>query len=269
MSAASLRPALDALREAKRRHAKVRPHRALVRLEAGPYLVQALILPALLCAALYRFEPQLVAFWREFILAWAQALGLPLAPSGRPAGWGEVRLVWRYFETGSVLPGNRQIAIHAIATAAICAATFAMRADRLPLKYLVRVLCALHAGTLAFFFLSPAPFPYDIADHIATVTGGGFVLLMTIPVMLALGHYVLRIPLAVKLFHSALILLYFVVLVPLEAVVHTVLLQHLSVLVMPLLFFAFGALLNFVLFIALYSWAASTSSGGVTRQAAA
>jgi uncharacterized membrane protein len=90
------------------------------------------------------------------------------------------------------------------------------------------------------------------------VTGGGFVLLMTIPIMLAAGYYVLRIPLAIKVFHSAVILLYFIVLIPLEAVVHAVLLRHLSVLAMPLLFFGFGALLNFTLFIALYAWAAST-----------
>jgi hypothetical protein len=238
--AASLRPALQALRRAKGRHARVRPHRALIRLEAGPYLLQAVILPAALCALLLRFEPQLVDFWREFILTWAQALDLPLARSAREAGWGEVPLVWRYFDTGSVLPGDRDLLLHALATAAVFAATFAMGPEKLPFKYLLRVLCVLHATALLFFVASPTAFPYDVSDHLVTLTGGGFVLLMTIPVMLALGHYVLRIPLAMKVAHSALILLYFVVLI-------------------PLLFFGFGALLNFVLFIALYSWAASTT----------
>jgi hypothetical protein len=259
---ASLRPALTALRAAKARHAAARPHRALARVDAGAYLLQAIVLPALLCGLLLSCEPWLVDFWREFILTWAQALELPLRASGRGAGWGEVRLVWSFFETGSVLPSREQLLLHALATAGAFAATFAMPSGMLPLKYLIRVLCAVHASALAFFALAPAEFPYDIPDHILAMTGGGFVLLMTVPVMLALGYYVLRIPLATKVFHTLLILAYFIVLVPLEVVAHVALVRHLSMLVMPLLFFGFGALLNFALFIALFSWAASTASEG-------
>jgi hypothetical protein len=257
---ASLRSAFDALHKAKSRHAAARPHRALVRVEAGAYLVQAIILPALFCALLLHYEPLLVGFWRDFILAWSQVLDLPLRPSARAAGWGEVRMVWSFFETDSILPGRGQLAVHALATAAAFAATFALKREILPITYLIRVLCAVHASSLAFFLMAPVEFPYDIPDHILAMTGGGFVLLLTVPIMLALGYYVLHIPLATKVFHSLLILGYFIVLVPLEVVVHVALLKHLSVLVMPLLFFAFGTLLNFVLFIALYSWAASTPS---------
>jgi hypothetical protein len=256
----TLRSAFEALHRAKSRHAAARPHRALVRVEAGAYLLQAIILPALFCVLLVRYEPFLVDFWRDFILGWSQALELPLRPSARAAGWGEVRMVWSFFETDSVLPTRGQIALHALATALAFAATFAMRAEMLPFKYLIRVLCVVHASSIAFFLAAPAEFPYGIPDHILAMTGGGFVLLMTVPVMLALGFYVLHIPLATKVLHSLLILAYFIVLIPLEVVIHVALLKHLSVLVMPLLFFAFGTLLNFVLFIALYSWAASNTS---------
>ena len=261
----SLRPAFEALARARSRHAAARPHRALVRVEAGPYLVQALLLPALFCALLLRFEPQLVAFWREFILTWAQVLDLPLRASLREAGWGEVRLVWAYLEADSVLPTNAQFAMHTLVTVAAFAATFFMAPHRLPLKYLIRVLCVVHLSALAYFALSPREFPYEIPDHILAMTGGGYVLLMTVPLMLALGYYVLRIPLATKVFHTLLIVLYFVVLVPLECVIHAVLLRHASTLAMPLLFFGFGALLNFALFIALYAWAASTAPRDATE----
>jgi hypothetical protein len=260
----SLHSAFEALQAAKSRHASARPHRALARVEAGAYLLQALVLPALLCGLLLRCEPLVVDFWREFILTWSQALELPLRASSRGAGWGEVRLVWSFFEADSVLPSRWQLLVHALVTAAAFAGTFAMPAPMLPLKYVIRVLCVVHATALAFFAAAPAEFPYDIPDHILAMTGGGFVLLMTVPIMLALGYYMLHIPLATKVFHSLLILGYFIVLVPLEVVAHAALLRHLSTLVMPLLFFGFGALLNFALFIALYSWAASTVSEGAT-----
>ena len=264
-----LRPMLAALQRARARHARVRPHRALVRLEAAPYLVQALLLPALFCGLLLRFEPELVALWREVILALAAPLELPLRASARAAGLGEVRLVWSFFTTDTVLPGARELWMNAFGTAAIFAATFLLPPSRLPLKYFVRILCVVHATAIAFFAWAAAPFPYGVADHVLALTGSGYILLLSIPPMLAIGYYVLRLPLAAKLLQSALILAYFIAWVPLQAVLHVSLLKHLTVVFMPLLYFCFGALLNVLLFIALYAWAASRAPPGATTPALA
>jgi hypothetical protein len=263
-SAQALRPAFEALERARRRSHHARPHRGLVRLEFAPYLVQVVLLPAFFIALLLEIEPALVDFWREFVMAWAQLLDIPVKPSGRPAGWGELRLVWLFLESPTLLPG-RAVLIAGLAIACLgFAATCLLRPQLVPLKYVARIGCTLLAiSALVFLFGS---FPYSITDHVLALTGGGFILMATIPVMLALGYYVLRIPLAVKIFHTTLVMGYFAVLVPLQVVVHMVLLQHLTVLVMPILYFVFGTLLNFVLFIALYSWIASTApmeaSGG-------
>ena len=259
-----LRTMLAALEGARARHARVRPHRALVSLNAAPYLVQALLLPALFCGLLLRFEPEIVALWREVILALAGPLQLPLSANVREAGWGEVLVAWRYLETDTVLPGSRVLALNALGTAVVFAATFAMRAAHLPFKYFLRILCAVHASASACCAWAPAPFPYGIPEHVLALTGGGYILLMTIPPMLAMGYYVLRLPLAMKLLHSALILAYFLAWIPLQAVLHVTLLAHLTVLYMPLLYFCFGALLNVLLFVALYAWAASSAPQGAT-----
>jgi hypothetical protein len=252
------RDMLAALASARARHARVRPHRALVRLEFAPYLVQALLLPALFCALLWRFEPELVAIWREAILAAAAALDLPLSASAREAGLGEVRLVWLYLRTDTVLPSRIDLWANAAGTLAVVAATFALPARWLPLRYFVRILAAVHATAIAFFAFAPGSFPYAIPDHVQALTGAGYVLLLTIPPMLALGYYVLRVGLATKLAHTALILAYFIAWIPVQSLLHVVTLQHLSVVFMPLLYFCFGALLNVLLFVALYAWAAST-----------
>jgi len=253
----ALRNALDALERARARTRRARPHRALVRLEVAPYLLQVLLLPAFFIALLLQCEPWLVAFWREFVMTWANLLGIPVIASDRPAGWGELRLVWEFVESPTLLPSRSALWTALAAAALLFAGTFAMPARWLPLRYFARILATLLAVSVGVFFAGG--FPYSIGDHARVLSGGGFVLIATIPVMLALGYYVLRLPLAVKIFHTALMMLYFVVLVPLQIVVHLLLLQHLTLVIMPVLFLVFGVLLDFVLFIALYSWIASTA----------
>jgi len=175
-----------------------------------------------------------------------------------------VRLVWLYLATDTLLPAARELWLHGIATVAVLAVTFLLPAARLPLRYFLRLLCAVHATALAFFAWAPAPFPYGVADHVLALTGAGYVLLLSIPPMLAIGYYVLRVSLAGKVLRSALILVYFLAWIPLQAVLHVALLQHLTLVVMPLLYFCFGALLNIFLFIALYAWVASTAPEAAT-----
>ncbi|HUP29103.1 MAG TPA: hypothetical protein VM122_02940 [Usitatibacter sp.] len=256
--AAAVRPALNALLHARQRTAHTRQHRGLVRLQLGPYALQAIFLPAAFICLLVHFEPALVDFWGEFVMTWAQALELPLRATTRPGGWGEVRVAWNPLATATVLPGDMALAVAAVVTLVVFLATFAMRSSLLPLRYLLRILCAVQAVSIVFFAMGNE-FPYDITDHVRSLASAGFVLLAAIPVMLAMGYYVLRVPVATKLLHTALILGYFIAWVPLQILVHAVLLQHLGVLVMPLLYFCFGAVLNFLLFIALYGWVASTA----------
>jgi hypothetical protein len=263
--ARKLRDAFTALERARARTRRARTHRALVRLELAPYLVQVLLLPAFFIALLLELEPWLVAFWREFVMTWAGVLGIPVVVSARAAGWGELRLAWNFVDSPTLLPGRVALAWSAIASAGIFAGTYAIPARWLPLRYIARIVAVLLAVSTAVFAFGR--FPYSIADHVLALTGGGFVLVATVPVMLALGYYVLRLPLALKLFHTALVMGYFVVLIPLQVVVHLVLVQHLTLVVMPMLFLVFGALLDFLLFIALYSWIASTAPPGAAASA--
>ena len=264
--AMAVRAALGALSRARTRVTGARPHRGLVRLDAGPYIVQALLLPAMFIALLLRFEPQLVETWRVLVMTGAQLMDLPLRASTRPAGLGELRVVWMHLETASVLPDNGAIAISALLTLAVFAATLVMPARMVPVKYLLRIACVVQAVSTAFFAFG-GELGYDIADHVLALSSAGFVLLAGIPMMLAMGYYVLRMPLVLKIGHTTLILGYFVLLVPVELLAHVVLLHHLGVIAMPLLYFCFGALLNFVLFVGLYSWLASRLPAGATLPA--
>ena len=71
------------------------------------------------------------------------------------------------------------------------------------------------------------------------------------------GYYILNQGLLSKLFHTALILAFLVLMVPHQVLAQAFIMQHLSVLFMPVLYICFGAVFDALVFVALYSWAVS------------
>ena len=98
-----------------------------------------------------------------------------------------------------------------------------------------------------------------------TYTGNPPDILLAIPVLMALGYYPLQISWQAKVVHTLLILMFFGVMVPQQALVHLLILQHLSVVFMPVLYLCFGALFDMMVFVALYAWAASTAPLSATH----
>ena len=253
------------LERAHKRQTQARPHRAINHLTMDPYLLlQASLLPALFCGLLVWAQPNLFEFWREFILVWGQYLDLPLAASTGTAVATKLGLSMQSGNAVSYLPSGWTLLITTIISLAAFAASFRMNGRMFPLKYLVRILCVVQGYALLFFWLQPSRYPYNISNHANELAHMGYVLLLDIPVMLALGYYVLNIGLSVKIFHTALILLYFVILVPFQIIAHVLMLQHGSLLFMPVLYICFGTLFDMLIFVALYSWAASNAPAYAT-----
>jgi hypothetical protein len=98
-----------------------------------------------------------------------------------------------------------------------------------------------------------------VARHSEELMTIGYVVMLTTPVMLAMGYYILNQHLAIKLLHTILILGFFAIMVPHQVLAQAFIMQHLSVLFMPVLYICFGAVFDALVFVALYSWAASTA----------
>ena len=92
----------------------------------------------------------------------------------------------------------------------------------------------------------------------------GYVIMVSTPVMLAVGYYILNQSILVKLFHTAVILLFFTILVPHQVLAQAFIMQHMSVLFMPVLYLCFGAVFDALVFVALYSWAVSNAPANAT-----
>jgi hypothetical protein len=254
-----------ALARAHKRHIQVRQHRAINHLHMGPYLLlQTLLLPAVFCGLLWWGQSYLFELWQTYILVWAKQLDIPLVASTGSATASKLGLIWSVGNHFDDLPSGGTLAITGLLTLVVFMISFGMNGRMFPLKYLLRILCVIQGFALVFFWLQPSGFPYDISNHVNDLAIMGYVLLMAIPVMLALGYYVLNIDMGTKLLHTALILLYFIVMVPFQVIGHVLILQNFSLLFMPILYICFGTLFDMLIFVALYSWAASTAPAQAT-----
>lgn len=253
--------AFSAVKKARVQLVKVRPHRAMTPLRVTPYLLaQAVSLPILLCGLLLWAKPMVLEFWRSCILFWSGGLGIPFSRSAQLNETGQYALLLTGAGDAAPLPTPTTMLVTAAVTLIAFVLSLRMKNAMLPLKYPVRIVCVVQFVTLIYFWLAPAAFPYTIARHCEELMTIGYVVLLATPVMLAMGYYILNQSLLIKLFYTALILLFLVVMVPHQVLVQALIMQHLSVLFMPVLYICFGAVFDALVFVALYSWVASNAS---------
>ena len=189
-----------ALARAHLRHVQVRQHRAINHLTMGPsLLLQAVLLPVLFCGLLVLAQPYVLVLWRDVVLFWAQQLDMPLGASSAGAAATKLGLSWQAGNPLLDLPSGWTMVMTALFTLAAFLTSFAMNGRMFPLKYLVRIVCVVQAMAVVFFWFQPVRFPYNIANHANDLASMGYVLLLAIPVMLALGYYVLNIGLGAKI----------------------------------------------------------------------
>lgn len=126
-----------------------------------------------------------------------------------------------------------------------------------PMRAVVRALCIVQASACLFFAWAPARFPYSVDQHLNGLLQLGADFLTMTPLMLTLGWGLLRLPFALRLLGMLSASAYFVVWIPHQVLLHAWVLEHGSVLFMPVLMLCFGPLLNGWLFVGLYAWLVS------------
>ena len=99
------------------------------------------------------------------------------------------------------------------------------------------------------------------SDELMTI---GYVIIIATPVMLAVADYILNQSIWIKLFHTALILVFFAILVSHQVLAQAFIMQHVYVLFMHELYLCFAAVFDALVFVALYSWAVSNAPANAT-----
>ena len=257
--------AFSAVKQARTRHVQVRPHRSITSLKVTPYLLaQAILLPLVLCMLLLWGKPALLDFWRDCILFWSSGLGLVFSRGMQFDDSGQLAVVLSTGMASTPMPSLTTLWITGGVTLAGLALSLNMKGATLPLKYPLRIICVVQLITVVYFWWLPTDFPYSIARHSEELMTIGYVLMIATPVMLAVGYYILNQSIWIKLFHTALILSFFTVMVPHQVLAQAFIMQHVSVLFMPVLYLCFGAVFDALVFVALYSWAVSNAPANAT-----
>ena len=257
--------AFSAVKLARTQSVQVRPHRAITPLKVTPYLLaQAILLPLILCTLLLWGKPMLLELWRDWILFWSDGLNMGFSRGTQLDGSGQLATTLSTGTLNTPMPSMSALWITGVITLAGLALSLAMKGATLPLKYPLRIVCVVQLITVVYFWWIPGNFPYSIARHSEELMTIGFVLMLSTPVMLAVGYYILNQNILIKLFHTTLILLFFTVMIPHQVLAQAFIMQHLSILFMPLLYICFGAVFDALVFVALYSWAASNAQANAT-----
>ncbi len=220
-----------------------------------PLAVQWLLLSAWPVALLWWLKPWLMRFWQAVFHFWSQPLALSLHARLSPDGQS---ILWSAEDDAAFAPSSQQLMLQVFGVAAIWL-TSGLFSDRwTPLRTTLRALCLIHLSSCLFFLWAPASFPYSISKHLQALMEMGLGFMLAIPPMLTLGWGLLKVPLSQKLLVPCLVLAYFAVMLPHQWLLHAWLLEHLSILFMPVLFLCMGTLLDLWIFVAIYAWLAST-----------
>lgn len=261
----SFHAAFLAVKQARSQYVKVRPHRAITPLKVTPYLLaQALLLPLILCTLLLWAKPMLLELWRNCIVFWSSGLNLPFSLGTQLNDSGQLAVVLSTGMISTPMPSTTTLWVTGLLVVLGLALSLVMKGAILPFKYPLRIVCVVQLVAVVYFWWFPATFPYSIARHSEELMTIGYVVMLSTPVMLAVGYYILNQSLVIKLFHTALIFLFFGILIPHQVLAQVFIIQHLSVLFMPVLYLCFGAVFDALVFVALYSWVASNAPANAT-----
>ena len=237
------------------------PHRAFRKLGLTALDIvagSALLLGAL--AAWMMLLPKVAHLWEQLLAFWIHELNLgwPVyLMDGTVLGHWSVSVPYLPINAGPTT-GGAWLAI-ALGTTLVFVLSFKLPKDtRLPLAYLLRALCLIQSTAL-IYSLGGRQFPHDPAQYCSDMLLFGIVFIGLVPVLLALTFYVFDVSFAKKIALTALIMGDLVLFVPLQYLLHAWLLR-VSLLFLPVLYFAFGPFLEMIIFIGFYAWGMSWSS---------
>jgi hypothetical protein len=230
-------------------------HRAFRRLRLTWRLAVSVGLLAPLWIAAYILAyPVLIDWWDRSTHFWVDALGLPATVVRVP-----LDAIFVTFDRIGIDLVPQAITlrvwlIHAGVALFAFLWTFRMSERSLPLAYLIRIICTLHALSLTFFLFFESAFPYVVLDHTRDFFGFTLFFHLIVPIILTASYYVLEASWRLQTAATAVIFTYYLVAVPFQLVAHAALIYLLSPLAMPVLYLLFGPMMNVLAFVALYAW---------------
>lgn len=246
------------------RGGRIAPHRAMIGIEVSWTLfVDLIVLPLIFVTIMLLLLDPLMSAWRTFFESIREPLGLPGLVATRIFEAGPFAVAVPYFTAQTTWPTARDLQGGWLAMATIVSVSLFMRGRMLPIAYFLRALAMLQLTAQLWFTMASPPFAYDLPTYLNGLLVCGVVILVLSPFLVAFTFHIFDFLLWQKLMMATMLLGHLSVFLPLQAAVHAFVIYKASLLALPLLFFAFGVLLDMFVYVALYGWGMSWRSGGV------
>ncbi len=260
LPAAGGRPRLLAeLRARGSRGGVIGAHRAMVKGRLTPSLLGSMVVVPILLSALVALalEP-LGRLWRVALEWLVDYLGLP-----GPVGFAHVSLGGAlsfyvpHVTTPAPLPGTWHFWFVGGTCAVVLAVSLLLPGRFTPLRYYLRFATLVQLTSVLAFALRPDAFPYALPQYTLGFLQAGCAVLVLVPLVLGLTFFPFDIALWRKVLLTAIAVGHMAILLPVQVALHAWAAHHLSLLVLPTMFFLWGLLLEVFVFVAFYGWAMS------------
>lgn len=262
----SLNGALRRLRYSNTKGMVIPMHHAFRTLKFS-FATQAtvLLLPMALMLGVWLMLPLISVFWGEVFEFWMTRLfpgGEKVAYHGMSVLGMQVRMP--YPDVSAAPPSSAIVIGNAVACIVLLALTLLIPQRLAPLSYLARAALIIQLSASVYFLFVPDAFPYGLANYVTDALSMGQALLLLVPPILALIYYIFDFALWRKLWLTLLIMGFFIIAYPFQFMLHAYIVHQGSYIMLPLLYFLFGTLMDVMMFISLYAYGLSWKRKGAT-----
>jgi hypothetical protein len=221
-------------------------------------LLSMLVLPVLLALLTVLMLRPLGLVWGRLLTGLSSFLQLPGG-----VGWSSVTIGTLFsvrvpfLTTAAGIPGTTEFALVGGLCAAVLLGSMFLPERFLPLRYFLRFATLVQLTAFLAFAVRPDSFPYLLPQYTLGFLEAGCAVLVLVPLVLGLTYFPFDITLGRKVGLVVLAVGHLAILLPFQVALHAWVVYHLSLLVLPTMFFIWGLLVEVFVFVALYGWAMS------------
>jgi len=238
----------------------IRMHRALRKLTLSPsILIAVVILPLLFDAILWLNLDGIVGLWADIFNFCIDKLQLNGQLSYQDTNLLYRHILLPYPDLLTDPPSPTTIWESGVIASLLLLLSNWIPKHAMPFAYILRAGLFIQISSSCYFFFNPDHPPHELMPYVIGMLTFGIYLLFFMPPILALVYYIFDIAFWRKVLVTALMLVYFVIALPFQYMVHAYIISAWSMIFMPVLYLLFGVLLDTLAFICWYSWAMSWS----------
>ena len=253
-----LKPLFEQVQIARRANAKGEPiakHHAFRTIGfTKTTLLTVLLLPLVTDLMLWWQLDNIISLWHGIFSFWSEAMGFSAVIENMPSGLSLATADLPIPPFDALVPSTQEVYINGLAAVALFALSFFMPEKLMPIAYLLRTYFVIHLSAVLYFLISPDYFPYLLSDVVVGGLGLGIYILFLIPPLLGMIYYIFDFGISRKIMLTAMMLGYFILFLPMQYLLHTLILHYFSLIFVPILYLMFGLLMDVLMCVAFYSY---------------